>query len=84
MAINNEIAIDFTNDGGAGETDKNVYFWTTLSRTIEGPTDLWNSWNCGLTDQDYRCNKVGYGLFKWGGEYTIKFGKFISRLYSDH
>ena len=73
--MNDEITIEFTNDGGSGATDKNVYFTSDPTTEVEGPN--WNEWNCGSEEQNYRCNRVLNGNFKWGGEYKITLSKFI-------
>ena len=78
MAKNIQITIEFTNDGGSGDTDKNVYFRSDQITEIEGPTKNWEAnWNCGSEEENYRCNRVRNGNLKWGGEYVITLGKLI-------
>ena len=74
-ALNYEITIEFTNDGGNGDTDKNVYFRSDSITEIEGPN--WHKWNCGSEGQNKRCNIARNGNFNWGGEYKITLGKYI-------
>ena len=74
MAFNNDITINFTNDGGDADADRNVYFKSDQTTEVEGP--IGNSWNCGSEEANYRCNQVRDGNFKWGGEYKITLGKF--------
>ena len=50
VAFNDEIRIEFTNDGGSGDTDKNVYFESDQYTSVEGPTG--NSWNCGSEEEN--------------------------------
>ena len=78
MAKNIQITIEFTNDGGSGDTNKNVYFRSDKTTEVEGPIGgMLDSWNCGSEDANTRCNTVSNGAFKWNGEYIITLGKFI-------
>lgn len=57
--------IEFLHDNG------DVLFWSPRDHTIEYLEN--NDWNCGSSNENYRCDKVREGDFLWWGRYKVTF-----------
>ena len=70
-----QITINFVNDDGP--TTKDVFFVTKEEAKISLP-DQFESWKCGSSNENHRCDKVRGGTFAWSGTYEIVFiGEFV-------
>ena len=63
-----EIEIKFTNDDGP----RDVYLRSKELMSITSRS-YFKYWQCGLPNEDDRCERVRSGQLFWGGTYTITF-----------
>ena len=68
---------------GVDTMTRSVYFRSNKPTTIK--SGKFAEWNCGLSTENERCDKVRNGQFHWLDTYTITFnGTFLTFLFQSN